>query len=153
MSLCTTSRSNVCNRIGSNDVIIYIGREWGNQEPAALIHWAQPLAKGREVMSIRDVVMRAMAVSAAGLPVLMSGCISTSGEVISGEVEGARLSDNFVVYAPFDNERDWGPSYLVDAPDRHFGDEVRIDDTRTIPRVTGTGPTDPSNPPQAQTLP
>ena len=29
---------------------------------------------------------------------------------------GARLSDNFVVYAPFDNERDWGPSYLIGAP-------------------------------------
>ena len=51
-------------------------------------------------MSIRDVVIRVIAVSTAGLPVLMGGCVSTSGDV-----QGTRLNDNLVVYAPFDNER------------------------------------------------
>ena len=103
-------------------------------------------------MSIRDVVIRVIAASTAGLPVLMGGCVSTSGPV-----QGTRLNDNLVVYAPFDNERDWGPSYLVDAPYHHFGDRVRVEDTRSIPQVTDTAPADPSNPSlisgQAQTPP
>ena len=103
-------------------------------------------------MSIRDVVIRAIAVGAAGLPVLMGGCASTSGEV-----QGTRLNDNLVVYAPFDNERDSGPGYLVDAPYHHFGDEVRIGDTRSIPQIGGTALADPSKPTltsgQAQTPP
>jgi len=101
-------------------------------------------------MSIRDVVIRVVAVSAAGLPVLMSGCVSTS---TSGDVQGTRLNDNLVVYAPFDNERDWGPSYLVDAPDHHFGDEARIGDSRSNPQDAGTAIADPNKPPQAQTPP
>jgi hypothetical protein len=99
-------------------------------------------------MSIRDVVIRVVAVSAAGLPVLMGGCVS-----MSGGVQSTRLNDNLVVYAPFDNERDWGPSYLVDAPDHHFGDEVRIGDSRSIPQAAGSAIADPSKPPQAQTPP
>ena len=103
-------------------------------------------------MSNRDVVIRALALSAAGLSVLMGGCAFTSGEV-----QGTRLNDNLVVYAPFDNERDWGPSYLADAPYHHFGDRVRVDDTRSIPQATDTTPADPSNPSltsgQAQTPP
>jgi hypothetical protein len=99
-------------------------------------------------MSIRDVVIRVIAVSAAGLPVLMGGCVS-----MSGNVQGTRLNDNLVVYAPFDNERDWGPSYLVDAPDHHFGDELRIGDSRSIPQAAGAAIADPSKPPQAQTPP
>src|ERR1700721_1938602 len=67
-------------------------------------------------MSIRQMVIRATAASATTLPLLMAGCVSTSGDV-----QGARLSDNFQIYAPFDNERDWGPSYLVGAPARHLG--------------------------------
>jgi hypothetical protein len=98
-------------------------------------------------MSIRDVVIRVIAVSAAGLPVLMSGCVS-----MSGDVQSTRLNDNLVVYAPFDNERDWGPGYLVDAPDHHFGDEVRIGDSRSNPQAAGTT-ADPQKPPQAQTPP
>ena len=95
-------------------------------------------------MSIRDVVIRVIAVSAAGLPVLMGGCVSTS---TSGDVQGTRLNDNLVVYAPFDNERDWGPSYLVDAPDHHFGDEVRIGDSRSNLQAAGTAIADPKKPP------
>jgi hypothetical protein len=91
-------------------------------------------------MSIRQVVIRLAA--AAALPLLAAGCISTSGDV-----QGARLSDNFQVYAPFDNERDWGPSYLVGAPAHHLGDESRIDDTRSIPLNTGPSPADPKGPP------
>jgi len=98
-------------------------------------------------MSIRDVVIRVMAVSAAALPVLLGGCVSTSGDV-----QSTRLNDNLVVYAPFDNERDWGPSYLVDAPDHHFGDELRIGDSRSNPQAAGTT-ADPQKPPQAQTPP
>jgi hypothetical protein len=99
-------------------------------------------------MSIRDVVIRVIAVSTAGLPVLMGGCVSTSGDV-----QGKRLNDNLVVYAPFDNERDWGPSYLVDAPDHHFGDGVRIGDSRSNPQAAGTAIADPNKPPQAQAPP
>ncbi len=92
-------------------------------------------------MSIR-LVIRATAAGAAALPFLLAGCVSTSGDV-----QGARLSDNFQVYAPFDNERDWGPSYLVGAPAHHLGDESRIDDTRSIPQNAGASPADPKGPP------
>jgi hypothetical protein len=93
-------------------------------------------------MSIRHVVIRTTAASVAGLTLLMAGCVSTSGEV-----QGARLTDNFQIYAPFDNERDWGPSYLAGAPSHHLGDETRIDDTRSIPPSTGASPADPNGPP------
>lgn len=93
-------------------------------------------------MSIRQVVTRATAAGAAALPLLLAGCVSNSGEV-----QGARLTDNFQVYAPFDNERDWGPSYLVGAPAHHPGDESRIDDTRSIPRNSDNSPADPKGPP------
>src|SRR5580698_2861156 len=93
-------------------------------------------------MSIRQVVFRATAASATTLPLLMAGCVSTSGDV-----QGARLSDNFQVYAPFDNERDWGPSYLVGAPSHHLGDESRLDDTRSVPQNSGASPADPKGPP------
>ncbi len=96
-------------------------------------------------MSIRSALAGAAAVSC----MLAAGCVSTSGDV-----QGARLSDNFEVYAPFDNERDWGPSYLVDAPYHHFGDGVRIDDTRSIPQnadvaisADAASAADPSRPP------
>jgi hypothetical protein len=94
-------------------------------------------------MSIRHVLAGAVAVS------WLAGCVSTSGDV-----QGARLSDNFEVYAPFDNERDWGPSYLIGAPYHHLGDGVRIDDTRSIPQnadvatpADAASPADPSRPP------
>jgi hypothetical protein len=77
-------------------------------------------------MSIRQLVVRATLAGAAALPLLMAGCVSTSGDV-----QGARLSDNFQVYAPFDNERDSGPSYLVGR----------------IPQNTGPSPADPKGPP------
>jgi hypothetical protein len=96
-------------------------------------------------MSIRQVVTRATAAGAVALPLLLAGCVSTSGDV-----QGARLTDNFQVYAPFDNERDWGPSYLVGAPAHHLGDESRIDDTRSIPPNSpnsGSSPADPKSPP------
>jgi hypothetical protein len=83
-------------------------------------------------MSIRRVVIRATArataACAAMLPLLMAGCVSTSGDV-----QGARLTDNLQVYAPFDNERDWGPSYLIGAPSHHVGD--------------ANSPADPKGPP------
>jgi hypothetical protein len=39
-----------------------------------------------------------------------------------------------------------------DAPDHHFGDEVRIGDSRSNPQAAGTT-ADPQKPPQAQTPP
>jgi hypothetical protein len=90
-------------------------------------------------MSIRQVVIRTTAAGAAALPLLMGGCISTSGDV-----QGARLTDNFQVYAPFDNERDWGPSYLVGAPSHHLGDASPADPKG--PPLTGPPAADGSTP-------
>jgi hypothetical protein len=42
-----------------------------------------------------------------------------------------RVGDSVNIYAPFDNSRDWGPSYLVGAPGHHLGMGARIDDDRT----------------------
>ena len=93
-------------------------------------------------MAIRDGLIRTMAVSAAALPMLMGGCVSTSGEG-----QGTRLNDNLVVYAPFDNERDWGPGYLVEAPYHHLGDGVRVNDSRSLSPAAGIAPADPTTPP------
>ncbi len=92
-------------------------------------------------MSIGKLVICATAASAAALPLLMGGCVSTSGDV-----QSARLSNNVQVYAPFDNERDSGPSYLVGAPG-HPGDAPQVDDTRSVPKNSGASPADPKGPP------
>ncbi len=88
-------------------------------------------------MSIRQVVIRGAVAAAATLPLLMAGCVSTSGDV-----QSARLTDNFRVYPPFDNERDWGPGYLVGAPSHHLGDESPADPKG--PPLTGAPSTDGS---------
>jgi len=41
------------------------------------------------------------------------------------------IGNNLSLYEMFDNSRDWGPSYLVGPPDRHFGYGARIDDSRS----------------------
>ena len=92
--------------------------------------------------TLRQVVIRTTAAGAAALPLLMAGCVSTSGDV-----QSARLSDNFQVYAPFDNERDWGPSYLVGAPSHPMGDESRVDGARAVPQSVGATSADPKGPP------
>jgi hypothetical protein len=46
-----------------------------------------------------------------------------------------RVGDALNIYAPFDNSRDWGPSYLVGAPGHHLGMGTRIDDNRTDPQI------------------
>lgn len=46
------------------------------------------------------------------------------------------LSDNLRLYDLYDNERDWGPSFLVGPPAHHLGDELRIDDARALPPPT-----------------
>jgi hypothetical protein len=56
------------------------------------------------------------------LSVSFGGCVSTAG----GDGQGARVSDNFEVYAPFDNERDWGPSYLIGPPAHNTADEETL---------------------------
>ena len=92
-------------------------------------------------MSIRHVLAK-VALSSLPMPMLMAGCVSTSGDG-----QGARLSDNFELYAPFDNERDWGPNYLIGAPNHHLGDGARIDDTRSIPpNADAATPTDVATP-------
>jgi hypothetical protein len=73
------------------------------------------------------------------------GILTNGGIFPSGGTQSARLSDNFELYAPFDNERDWGPSFLV-GPPQQVRDQNRLDD-RTAPPAAETGPTDPSNPP------
>jgi hypothetical protein len=99
------------------------------------------------LMSIRQLVVRGTAASAVALPLLalpllMGGCVSNSGDV-----QSARLSNNFQVYAPFDNERDTGPSYLVGAPSHHAGDEPQVDDSRATPRSAGATAADPASAP------
>jgi hypothetical protein len=96
-------------------------------------------------MSIRQVVIRATAASAATLPLLVAGCVSTSGDM-----QGARVSDNFQIYAPFDNERDSGPSYLRGEPPQHLGASPA--DPKGPP-LTGSPPTDGSTPPAASAPP
>jgi hypothetical protein len=44
-----------------------------------------------------------------------------------------RIGSDVSVYKMFDNSRDWGPSYLLGAPDHHFGYGTRVDDTRSAP--------------------
>jgi len=97
-------------------------------------------------MSIRQLVIRptaagALALPLLALPLMMGGCVSTSADG-----QGARLSNNFQVYAPFDNERDAGPSYLVGAPAHHAGDEPQVDDSRAAAQSSGATVPDPASP-------
>jgi hypothetical protein len=65
--------------------------------------------------------------------VVLNGCAMT--HVDGGQL---RVGDALNVYAPFDNSRDWGPSYLVGAPGHHLGMGARIDDNRTdLPIISG----------------
>ena len=57
-----------------------------------------------------------------------------------------RLSNDFQVYDLYDNSRDWGPSYLVGAPDHHFGYGARIEDSRSIPPHAPSVPLIPTYP-------
>jgi hypothetical protein len=61
------------------------------------------------------------------LTVAFSGCALTRGD----DGQRFRISNNLTLYEMFDNSRDWGPSYLVGAPDRHFGYGARVDDSRS----------------------
>lgn len=69
--------------------------------------------------------------------ILLVGALELSFVVLSGCAmmhadEGQlRVGDAINIYAPFDNSRDWGPSYLVEAPGHHLGMGVRIDDNRS----------------------
>jgi hypothetical protein len=67
--------------------------------------------------------------SALAMPLLASfgGCALRHGEEQGPSTAGRSLS----FYGMYDNSRDWGPSYLVGPPDRHFGDGTRIDDNRS----------------------
>jgi hypothetical protein len=97
-------------------------------------------------LAMRRCSASAGAVAAAGalLGFSLAGCVSTN------DGHGARLTDNLEIYAPFDNERDWGPSFLVGPPQHYLGEETRIDDTRAVAHGTAA---DPSAPPSAPAPP
>ena len=67
-----------------------------------------------------------MYASAIALLVLSSGCA-----ISAGYNDGVRRGYDLHVYKLFDNSRDWGPSYLVGPPGRHFGYGARVDDRRS----------------------
>jgi hypothetical protein len=79
--------------------------------------------------------------AAATLAFGLGGCATT------GDGHGARLNDHVQVYAPFDNERDSGPGYLVGPPQQSLRDGTRVDDTRAIPPAGSGNAADPSAPP------
>ena len=63
--------------------------------------------------------------SAIALLLLSSGCAFRPVPN-----DGFRRAYNVNVYPPFDNSRDWGPSYLIGPPGHHFGFGARVDDRR-----------------------
>ncbi len=76
---------------------------------------------------------RLVRVGAPALSLLvLNGCATMHAD--DGQLH---ILDAFTVYAPFDNSRGWGPSYLVGAPGHHFGIGARIDDARTDPPMLG----------------
>ena len=60
--------------------------------------------------------------------VVLNGCA-----LMHADQRQLRVGGALNIYAPFDNSRDWGPSYLVGAPGHHLGMGARIDDNRTDP--------------------
>jgi hypothetical protein len=56
---------------------------------------------------------------------LFSGCA-----LMSMDQGQWHIGQNVNIYEPYDNSRDWGPSYLVGPPGHHFGYGSRIDDMR-----------------------
>jgi hypothetical protein len=75
------------------------------------------------VSTIGLLIMNA---SAIALLVLSGGC-AISARSNNDDRRGYDLH----VYKLFDNSRDWGPSYLVGPPGRHFGYGARVDDRRS----------------------
>jgi hypothetical protein len=63
--------------------------------------------------------------------------------VRAGYGDPLRIGDGLNIYAPFDNSRDWGPSYLVGSPDHHFGYGTRVDDGRSTQINERASPPDP----------
>ncbi len=62
--------------------------------------------------------------------IVLNGCTMMHAD--EGQL---RVGDALNIYAPFDNSRDWGPSYLVGSPGHHLGMGARIDDNRTDPAI------------------
>lgn len=58
----------------------------------------------------------------------LNGCATIHGD--EGQLHVGNALD---IYAPFDNSREWGPSYLVGPPGHHLGLGDRIDDARMAP--------------------
>jgi hypothetical protein len=55
-----------------------------------------------------------------------------------------RVGNDLSIYVPFDNSRDWGPSYLVGPPEHHFGYGSRIDDSRSDEPMPPLNPRPPA---------
>lgn len=96
--------------------------------------------------------------TAIGALIMCSGAIAllalSSGCVIStGYTEGDRRGYDLHVYKLFDNSRDWGPSYLVGPPGRHFGYGARVDDRRSTTIDEAPPPSDFEPPAQARPPP
>jgi hypothetical protein len=100
------------------------------------------------LMAHRRFVAGAASVALFGFSLV--GCVSTSGE------SSARVTDNFKVYAPFDNERAWGPGFLVGPPQEDLGDGPHVEDSRALRQGTAADPSAPPlepSPPQDLTPP
>lgn len=99
-------------------------------------------------MSKQWMVSAAGALAAATLALGLGGCATTD------DGRGARLTDNLEVYAPFNNERDSGPGFLIGPPQLYLHDRTQADDTGVIPRTGGSGnAADPSAPPLTSPAP
>ena len=123
-----------------------------HQLPCSLTYPIQRLSKQRAIsmsrsgethakyrrIGIRNMSTHQRTLSLVGVLelslVVLNGCAMM--HVDEGQL---RVGDSLNIYAPFDNSRDWGPSYLVGAPGHHLGMGARIDDDRTYLSDAGPG--------------
>jgi len=102
----------------------------------------------RRLIYASTIGLLIMYASAIALLVLSSGCAITAR--INDDV---RRGYDLHVYKLFDNSRDWGPSYLVGPPGRHFGYGARVDDQRSTTIDERVSPSDIEPPVPTRPLP
>ena len=95
----------------------------------------------RRIIYASTISLLIMYASAIALLVLSSGCA-----ISARSNDDVRRGFDLHVYKLFDNSRDWGPSYLVGPPGRHFGYGARIDDQRS-PTIDEPAPPSDFEPP------
>lgn len=95
----------------------------------------------RRLIHVSTIGLLIRYVSASALFALSSGCA-----ISAGYNDGVRRNYDLHVYRVYDNSRDWGPSYLVGPPGRHFGYGARVDDQRS-PTIDDPAPPSDSEPP------